>query len=59
MEGLAAVASPTTGEIVLVNLGSGSVARRVPVGGAPSRIAILGATRAGNYTRANSGNSSP
>ncbi len=49
-EDLAAVASPSTGEVVLVNLASGSVIRRINVGGAPSRLALLGAQRAGQYT---------
>jgi len=42
VENLAAVASPSTGEVVLVNLASGQVDRRINVGGSPSRLAILG-----------------
>ena len=49
-EDVAAVASPSTGEVVLVNLASGGVIRRISVGGAPSRIAILGAQASGRYT---------
>jgi hypothetical protein len=49
-EDLAVVASPSTGEVVLVNLANGSVTRRVHVGGAPSRVALLGATRTGEFT---------
>jgi hypothetical protein len=51
-EDLAAVASPTAGEVVLVSLRTGAVLRRIPVAGAPSRVAILGASRAGDYTLA-------
>lgn len=50
VEDLAAVASPTTGEVVLVNLSTGSVTRRMNVGGTPSRLTIVGAKSAGNYT---------
>jgi hypothetical protein len=49
-EDLAAVASPTTGEVVLVNLANGSIIRRIAVGGAPSRLALLGAQRVGQYS---------
>ena len=49
VEGLAAVASPTAGQVVLVDLLSGSVLRRVQVGGAPSRLAILGPGALGQY----------
>jgi hypothetical protein len=49
-EDLAAVASPTTGQVVLVNLGSGTVIRRIDLGGAPSRLALLGAQRNGQFT---------
>jgi len=49
VEDLAAVASPSTGEVVLVNLATGSVIRRVNVGGKPSRLAILGAQENGLY----------
>lgn len=49
VEDMAAVASPSTGEVVLVNLDTGSIIRRINVGGAPSRVAILGVTRAGLY----------
>ena len=49
VEDLAAVASPTTGEVVLVNLDSGTILRRINVGGQPSRLTILGPTRAGMY----------
>lgn len=48
-DGLAAVASPTTGEVVLVDTDAGSILRRVSVGGAPSRLAILGARARGIY----------
>lgn len=51
-EDLAAVASPYTGEVVLINLSSGTVIRRVNIGGAPSRLALLGAQRSGQYTPA-------
>lgn len=49
VEDLAAVASPYTGEVVLLNLNSGAITRRVNVGGQPSRLEIAGALRAGNY----------
>jgi hypothetical protein len=49
-EDLAAVASPYTGEVVLVNLNTGAQIRRINVGGRPSRIAIAGALGAGQYT---------
>jgi hypothetical protein len=49
-EDLAAVASPTTGEVVLVNLANGTIIRRIAVGGAPSRLALLGVQRAGQYS---------
>jgi hypothetical protein len=49
VEGLAAVASPSTGEVVLVSLDTGAIVRRINVGGAPSRLAILGVTEAGLY----------
>lgn len=48
-EDLAAVASPSNGQVVLVNLATGAVVRRIGVGGSPSRLAILGATRVGSY----------
>jgi hypothetical protein len=51
-EDLAAVASPSTGEVVLVNLATGAQIRRINVGGAPSRLALLGAQRAGAFTAA-------
>jgi hypothetical protein len=51
-EDLAAVASPSTGEVVLVNLATGAQIRRINVGGAPSRLALLGAQRAGTFTAA-------
>jgi hypothetical protein len=54
-EDLAAVASPSTGEVVLVNLASGAVIRRVNVGGAPSRLAMLGAQRPGSTRRPSRG----
>ncbi|TVR54006.1 MAG: hypothetical protein EA421_09655 [Gemmatimonadales bacterium] len=49
VEGMAAVASPSTGEVVLVNLDNGSTIRRINVGGQPSRLAILGAREQGMY----------
>lgn len=49
VEGMAAVASPTTGEVVLVSLETGTVIRRMNLGGQPSRISILGALDAGEY----------
>jgi len=49
VEGMAAVASPTTGEVVLVSLETGSVIRRMNLGGQPSRLTILGALDAGEY----------
>lgn len=51
-EDVAAVASPSTGEVVLVDLARGTVIRRVAVGGAPSRLTLLGAQRSGRYTPA-------
>jgi len=50
VEDLAVVASPTTGEVVLVDLARGTVTRRVAVGGAPSRLALLGPHRSGQFT---------
>jgi hypothetical protein len=52
VEDLAAVASPSTGEVVYVNLASGAIARRVNVGGAPSRLTFTGAKRNGAFTLA-------
>ena len=49
-EDVAAVASPSTGEVVLVSLATGAVTRRISVGGAPSRLALLGAQASGRYT---------
>jgi hypothetical protein len=49
-ENLAAVASPTRGEVVLVDLRNGSVTRRITVGGAPSRLALLGVQSAGDFS---------
>jgi len=49
VEDMAAVASPSTGEVVLVNLATGAIIRRINVGGQPSRLTILGPTRAGMY----------
>lgn len=46
-DGVAFVASPYTGEIVEVNTGTGTVVRRINVGGAPSRLAILGVHKGG------------
>jgi hypothetical protein len=51
-EGVAAVANPTVGEVVLVDLANGTVRRRIPVAGKPSRIALLGARREGAFTAA-------
>jgi hypothetical protein len=51
-ENLAAVASPSRGEVVLVNTATGAVIKRINIGGAPSRLAILGAKTSGNYTLA-------
>jgi hypothetical protein len=51
-EDLAAVASPTTGEVVLVNMSTGSITRRITVGGAPSRLTITGAKQNGQFTAA-------
>jgi hypothetical protein len=51
-EDMAAVASPTNGQVVLVNLQTGTVVRRIAVGGAPSRLAIVGAQRSGTFTPA-------
>jgi hypothetical protein len=51
-EDLAAVASPTTGEVVLVNTASGSIIRRIALGGAPSRLTITGAKQNGQFTPA-------
>jgi hypothetical protein len=48
-EDIAAVASPSTGEVVLLNLSTGTVIRRINVGGAPSRLALLGAQAAGQF----------
>ncbi len=52
VEDLAAVASPTTGEVVYVNLAVGTVVRRVAVGGHPSRLAFTGAKQNGTFTLA-------
>jgi hypothetical protein len=52
VEDLAAVASPTTGEVVLIDLSRGTVIRRAAVGGSPSRIALLGTQRSGQFTPA-------
>ncbi len=52
VEDLAAVASPTTGEVVYVNLATGSIARRVNLGGAPSRLTFTGAKQSGTFTLA-------
>jgi hypothetical protein len=49
VEDMAAVASPYTGEVVLINLNSGGITRRINVGGRPSRLEITGALRAGNF----------
>jgi hypothetical protein len=49
---LAAVASPSRGEVVIVNTATGTVTKRINLGGAPSRLAILGAKSAGRYTLA-------
>jgi hypothetical protein len=51
-ENLVAVSSPSTGQVVLVDLNTGSVIRRVTVGGSPSRLAMVGARQAGEYTPA-------
>jgi hypothetical protein len=51
-EDVAVVASPTNGQVVVVNLQTGTVTRRITVGGAPSRLAILGAQHSGNFTPA-------
>jgi DNA-binding beta-propeller fold protein YncE len=53
-ERLAFVASPTTGEVLEVDTQSGTVANRIKVSGEPSRIALLGAARAGKYRQAGS-----
>jgi hypothetical protein len=52
VEGMAAVASPYTNEVVLVDLTTGTVRRRLSVTGQPSRLAILGPSAAGTYQRA-------
>jgi hypothetical protein len=44
------VTSPTTGEVVEVNTAAGSVVRRLNVGGAPTRIAVLGVLETGTFT---------
>ncbi len=49
VEGMAAVASPSTGEVVLVDLATAQVIRRINVDGAPSRLAILGPSADGLY----------
>ncbi len=49
VEGIAAVASPTTGEVVIVDTDAGEVLRRIEVGGAPSRLGILGPRSQGMY----------
>jgi hypothetical protein len=43
------VTSPTTGEVVEVNTASGSVSRRMTVGGTPTRVTLLGVRRNGQY----------
>lgn len=51
-DGVAYVASPYTGEVVVINTTAGTVTRRINVGGAPSRIAVLGATKSGTIALA-------
>jgi hypothetical protein len=46
-DGVAFVASPYTGEVIEVNTGTGAIVRRHAVGGAPSRLAILGVHKGG------------
>jgi hypothetical protein len=53
-ENVAFVASPTTGKVLKVDLKSGTIVEQITVSGEPSRIALLGATRAGQYRRAGS-----
>jgi len=48
-EDLAVVANPTQGQVVLVNLATGVVQKRITVPGQPSRIALLGVTDNGMY----------
>ena len=52
VEDLAAVASPTTGEVVYVNLSTGTIQRRVNTGGHPSRLTFTGAKQNGTFTLA-------
>jgi hypothetical protein len=49
VEDMAAVASPYTGEVVLIDLNSGGIMRRINVGGRPSRLEIAGALRSGEH----------
>jgi hypothetical protein len=44
-----AVASPSTDEVVIVNLVNGTITRRINIGGAPSRLATFGIQRPGQY----------
>jgi hypothetical protein len=48
-ENVAYVASPTAGEVIKVDLQSGTVTERIKVSGEPSRLALLGAERSGKY----------
>ena len=50
LEDVAAIANPTAGEVVLVNLTNGTVTRRVRVSGSPSRIALTGSVRSGTFS---------
>lgn len=51
-EDLAVIASPSRGEVVIVNTATGAITKRINLGGAPSRLAILGAKSSGSYTLA-------
>jgi hypothetical protein len=52
VEDLAVVASPSTGEVVFVNLATGTISGRLSVGGSPSRLALTGAKRNGEFVPA-------
>lgn len=52
-DGVAYVASPYTGEVVVVNTAAGNITRRINLGGAPSRIAVLGVAKSGTVRLAN------
>lgn len=54
-EGMAYLASPTAGEVIVVNTTTGAVAGRIAVDGQPSRLAVLGVRADGQYRLASGG----